>query len=107
MQDMNDQQIKALFESQKKEIPDDDFSRRVMAFLPRRSSVWPQIIVALFSLAGIATVVAIIGIKQIVEFLEGISSLSGPDMLDTMVYAYLFIVGAMTMIGLSIKAAAD
>ncbi len=104
---MNDVQIKGLFRSQKTEVADNGFSRRIVARLPRRGNMMPQVIVALFSLAGVAAIVAITGVKPLEELWKGVLlSFPGVSLTGTMMSTYLFTVAAVTIIGLSIRKAA-
>lgn len=104
---MNENKIDELLKSQKKEIADDGFTRRVMTNLPRRNSLMPQIIIALFSLASIAVVVAIIGVRPIMDLWESVFTPSGIELTGALVAVYVYIVAAVTTIGLSIKHAAS
>lgn len=102
---MNDRYMKDIFRSQKKEIPDEGFSRRIATHLPRRNNIMPQVIVAIFSLVGACAVVMITGTGPIIELVNSISpakiSLDG-----AVIATYCSIIAAITTIGLSINKAA-
>jgi hypothetical protein len=51
---MNEQQIKKIFTDQKKEMPDDGFTRRAAYRLPERVSLFPQLLMGICAVLAAA-----------------------------------------------------
>jgi hypothetical protein len=64
---MNDQDFKKIFSAHRVDIPDEGFSERIIRQLPERKSILPQIVVVVFTIAGLTITFAIQGVTPLIE----------------------------------------
>jgi len=104
---MNDQELKKIFIAKKVDVPDEDFSERVMRRLPERRSVLPQIVMVVFIMIGLALTFFIQGVTpilaQIDSLITSISHLQAPSPIA--VITYLSVLGLIGIIGYSVAQA--
>ena len=95
---MNEQEFKQIFLKQKVDIPDENFSERIAKHLPERKSMLPHLLMAIFTIVGLALMIAIQGITPIIEqfnrLIASVCHLQMPT--STSIIAY---VGALTITG--------
>jgi len=98
---MNEQDFKKLFETRRIDIPDDGFSERLAKRLPERRNMLPQIVMAVFSMAGIALAFAMQGVhpmlEQIDSLIASILQMQAPS--PASVIAYFGALGMLGFIG--------
>ncbi|MDR0756333.1 MAG: DUF5056 domain-containing protein [Tannerella sp.] len=70
--EINDSDLKRIFEMCRHEIADDGFSRRLRDALPPRPSYMPQIVMCICAMAGIMLVFTILGFESIADNILGI-----------------------------------
>jgi hypothetical protein len=81
--EMNDEDLKRIFASYRREVADDGFSRRLRDGLPPRPSFMPQVVMCACALAGIVLVFTILGIEPIMHnvsaFVLSVSRMEWPS----------------------------
>ena len=104
---MEDMDLKKIFAAHRVDVPDEGFSERIIAQLPERKSMLPQMVMVAFVFAGLAITFAIQGftpfLEQIDSLVTSISRLQIPSSSSITVYvAALALTG---MIGFSVAQA--
>jgi len=101
---MNDQDFRKIFTDHKVDIPDEDFSERVIRQLPERKSKLPQIVMIFFITVGLVFTFAIQGVipffEQINSLITSIGRLQAPSIYSIITYINLLIIAGV--IGYSI-----
>ena len=104
---MNEQDIQKIFEAHRVDIPDEGFSERVIRQLPERQSIFPQMVMVVFIMAGLALTFAIQGVtpllEQINSLITSISNMQAPSPIS--VIAYISALGMVGMIGFAVAQA--
>jgi len=89
------------FEALRRDFHDDGFTAQVVARLPPRGSIMPQIVVAVFSIFGLVATCALVGLDailgQILAFAEALSRMQFPPVLS--VVAFLAVPAIMGTVG--------
>jgi len=90
-----------VFGALRHDFHDDGFTAEVMARLPQRGSIMPQIIVAVFAMLGVVATLALVGIDailgRVLDFVAALSRLQLPSALS--VVAFFFKKKTMGCIG--------
>ena len=101
------QDIRKIFEAHRVDIPDEGFTERVVRKLPERNSMLPQIVMAVFTMAGLALTFAIQGVtpllEQINSLITSISNMQAPSPIS--VVTYMCALGMVGMIGFAVAQA--
>ena len=104
---MNEQDFKKIFEIQRVDVPDEGFSERVIRQLPERKSMLPQIVMVVFTMAGLALTFAIQGVAPLIEQINSltysISHLQAPSPIS--VVTYIGVLGMVGIIGYAVAQA--
>ena len=104
---MDDQDLKKIFSEHKVDVTDDGFSERIMAQLPERKNILPQIVMVVFVLMGLALTLAIQDIQPLLEqignLITSISHLQIPSLVS--VVTYFGILALLGIIGYSVAQA--
>jgi len=104
---MNDHDFKKIFAAHRANVPDEGFSGRVIRQLPKRKTVLPQVVMAVFIMIGLALTFAIQGVaplfEQINSLITSISQLQAPSPIA--VITYLGALGLIGIIGYSVAQA--
>ena len=104
---MNDNCFKKLFEAHKDDVPDNGFSKRVIRQLPKRNSVWPQMVMITSVVVGLALMFAALGfayfLEQINSLLISVSQLKMPT--PSAIITYISALALTSLIGFSVAQA--
>ena len=98
------QDIRKIFETHRVDIPDEGFSERVVRQLPERKSMLPQMVMVVFTMAGLAITFTIQGVtpllEQINSLITSISNMQMPSPIS--VVTYMCALGMVGMIGFAV-----
>ena len=101
------QDLRKAFETHRVDVPDEGFSERVIRQLPERKSMLPQIVMVVFTMAGLALTFAIQGVMPLIEqinsLIYSISNLQAPS--PGSVIAYIGTLGLVGFIGYAVAQA--
>jgi len=101
--------FKKIFVAHRVDVPDEGFSERVVRQLPKRSSMLPQIVMAVFIMLGLALTFAFQGVTPLIEqinsLITSISRLQAPSPIA--VITYLGVLGLTGIIGYSVAQASE
>ena len=101
---MNDQNLKKLFEAHKVDVSDEGFSERIIRQLPERKSIFPQMVMAVFMMTGLAIIFVVQGVTPLLEQLNSlitsISHLQAPS--PSSVITYIGLLSITGMIGYAV-----
>jgi len=100
---MNEQDLRKIFVTQRVDIPDEGFTERVIRQLPERKSMLPQMVMVVFTMAGLWLTFAIQGVAPILEqinsLITSVSHLQIPS--PGAIITYLGALGLTAIIGFS------
>ncbi|MDR0873322.1 MAG: DUF5056 domain-containing protein [Prevotellaceae bacterium] len=98
---INEQDLKNVFAEHRADIADNGFSRRVAQHLPPRRSLLPQIIPAVFTIAGFVLTVALQDMTvievRLLGLVNAVAHLQMPSSVEIM--TYLGVLATMGFIG--------
>ena len=106
---MNEQKISAIFKAHKMDVPDKEFSERVVRKLSERKNLMPQIVIIIFSMIGIVLTFAILGVYSLFEQLDSLFTsirlMQAPSLVS--ILSYLGILISIGFIGFAVDQAGE
>jgi len=101
---MNEQDFTKTFEAYKHEFPDNGFSEHVTKHLPERRSIFPQIMIVVFVLLGLAVMFSIQSFSPILEQINSLFNAIGQLKIPpaSAIFTYFSVLGLIGLIGYSV-----